>query len=69
MPPPELTEIQLANLKSLPGEPETPIERTCYTIVKAKPGVSVFYCGTCSEIPGEPGEDPASVCFIYKNER
>ena len=62
----ELTAIRLANPRALPGEPESPIEYTCYTSVKTKPGVKVFYCGTCSEIPGEPGVEPSSVCFVNK---
>lgn len=63
---PELTTIQLANLDALSDPPANPIEHTCYPSVKTKPGVTVFYCGTCTDIPGEPGVEPSSVCFIYK---
>lgn len=61
---PELTAIQLANLKSLPGEPANPVEVVCHTSVINEEAALTIYCGICDYIPGKPGTAPMAKCYI-----
>lgn len=61
---PELTTIQLANLKFLPGEPVTPIKVTCHSSVMEDDRVLTFYCGECQYIKGKLGTELMSYCYI-----
>ena len=61
----ELTAIRLANLRALPGEPESPIKVVCHTSVIFDPASLTFYCGGCEYIGAKPGVEPMSECEVY----
>ncbi|MDE6533431.1 MAG: hypothetical protein K2M27_07860 [Muribaculaceae bacterium] len=61
----ELTAIQLANLRALPGEPESPVMMECHTSLIYDKASLTFYCGTCKYIQGKPGVEPMSECAVY----